>query len=775
MTACRISIGALARFRLTVRLCAAALLCSHSAPAWSSTVADFLETRRPMTALEMGGVDGKRDATNVFTSPDGARYVVLLINTDVARDGNWLEVLSGSLGSLKDASQIRTVARLFTRSLGGSEGYGASALTLPGFNMVGWLDNRTIAFLWTENPEDTDAQIMAVNVDTGETRVRTRHPNGIRRFDVGPHGLLIYSAVASALDPTAAAESQARGFSVQSPDAFSLLLGRLKGRSTSAPLMHRYVDDGQGHVRQIMVNGLGMTHIGYQSIPFSHDGRFAVLDWVPRSIPPSWDRYTDPKLRKLLQLQKDSGPEQLNRIWQPHVVALDTGAATPLWDAPLRLGAEIAWSPADDQLLIGKTFLPIASGSVAGLAGRATAVVDLRSGEYEEIIVPEACTVSGVKWPASDLIQIACGQEQVSFNRQGGRWHEAEQTIARVDGRHIVVSIAEDMNKAPELVAFNHRSSERRRILDFNPQLHEMSLGRAEAASWQDKEGRTWHGRLYYPVNYEPGRRYPLVIQTSKPIPSTSFSLFGGGRAGLGASYGAYAAQALVNRGMAVLMLEQARAFEVALTPQEPEMYLRAYESAAEHFVAAALAERQRIGLTGLSRLGWYVEYALAHSEFPFAAAVAVDNFDGGYLQAALSGWEPEIFMLSGATPFGAGLQEWLRRAPPFNVEKIGAALQIQRHQAGLTGLLGGWEMFSRLRYLQKPVELYAIPDIEHGSHGLQNPRQCAASQERAVDWLDFWLNGHEDASPAKRVQYAEWRELRRKHEMASESRITGR
>ncbi len=57
------------------------------------------------------------------------------------------------------------------------------------------------------------------------------------------------------------------------------------------------------------------------------------------------------------------------------------------------------------------------------------------------------------------------------------------------------------------------------------------------------------------------------------------------------------------------------------------------------------------------------------------------------------------------------------------------------------------------------------VPDVSHGSHAMQNPGQLRASQERAVDWYDFWLNGHEDPDPSKQEQYEQWRKLRRLHE----------
>jgi hypothetical protein len=107
-------------------------------------------------------------------------------------------------------------------------------------------------------------------------------------------------------------------------------------------------------------------------------------------------------------------------------------------------------------------------------------------------------------------------------------------------------------------------------------------------------------------------------------------------------------------------------------------------------------------------------------------------------------------------------LKTWLERSPGFNADKVRAPLRLQLESGGLAGVMLKWEMFSRLRQLQKPVEFYVIPDIEHGSHGLQNPTQCLAAQQGAVDWFDFWLNGREDPDPKKAEQYRRWRELKR-------------
>jgi hypothetical protein len=66
------------------------------------------------------------------------------------------------------------------------------------------------------------------------------------------------------------------------------------------------------------------------------------------------------------------------------------------------------------------------------------------------------------------------------------------------------------------------------------------------------------------------------------------------------------------------------------------------------------------------------------------------------------------------------------------------------------------------MKRMGKPVDMVVFLD---GVHVLQKPSNRMISQDGTVDWFDFWLNGHEDADPAKAEQYARWRELKKMQE----------
>jgi hypothetical protein len=295
--------------------------------------------------------------------------------------------------------------------------------------------------------------------------------------------------------------------------------------------------------------------------------------------------------------------------------------------------------------------------------------------------------------------------------------------------------------------------------------LKRFKLGRVERMSGTLSNGKQWIGQLIYPADYAAGSRYPLVIQSyyGHPMGQESFALdgmWGSPGMGLGPSMvAAYPGQLLATRNIAVLTLLVTN-FEAGSTQDDD--YQLAYESLAKQLVASGIADPDKIGLTGFSRNGHWVEFTLAHSTFPFAAAIAADNLDPSYFQAALMNWTTHDAAMNGAAAFGDGLQKWLVRAVGFNAEHIRTPLFMFGQCGSTEMIIAQWEIFSRLKHLKKPVEMYMMPEADtHPAHSPQNPRQVLALQDRAVDWFSFWLTGREDASPLKAEQYRRWRSFK--------------
>lgn len=710
------------------------------------------------------------DYEYVVRSPDSQKYAVMLISGDIAHDRVCVDIVVGGLGTLEESAP-RRVAQLFTSGLAES-----GELTIPIANAPTWLsDSRHLIMHWS----DACNVKQAIKVDShmGTVEFLTEHQTDVFDFETNVSGDIIYCAqMAHTRERTEKLIDS--GFAVTNVDAWGFMNGDADGRGL---LDHEFNSEwflkvaGAPKAEKISVPG-DQPNLFPPSIKpsFSPDGRHAIFQGSPSDLPSDWSVYTHTDLQMRLKSAREGTPDPARQIRQLYVVNLKRPVARPLWNAPHLIAndTKIAWSPTSEWVLVGPVFLPPEQSSESGLSGNAISSVEIRSGRYMPLPISNADAREGVntlRWISESSIEVTGPNHQWKCALTSGGWQIVSKKApeaASTQSSGVKVTLSQDLNTPPSLIAA-HPSGRRKILLELNPSLRGKELGVAELVEFDVDNHKGWRGILYRPTSVH--GQMPLIIQSRGDLPLSEFSLWGPGRRnpGMGPGWSTYAARVLVSNGMAVLQVEDRKGIPLS---DEPHTYMRAYRCALEHLSAADFIDRTRIGVMGFSRAAWRVTYALAHDDFPYAAAIASDGLSGGYVEASLLGWSPEFTEnLNKSAPFGDGLAHWMATAPPFVADKINTPLQIQ-YGSGLLGMIGGmgaWELFSRLKSLQKPVEYYIVPNIRQGNHALQNPRQVLASKTRAIDWWKFWLQGHEDTTPTKMEQYRTWRIMREQQRAA--------
>ncbi|MGB5847798.1 MAG: S9 family peptidase, partial [Ignavibacteriaceae bacterium] len=75
------------------------------------------------------------------------------------------------------------------------------------------------------------------------------------------------------------------------------------------------------------------------------------------------------------------------------------------------------------------------------------------------------------------------------------------------------ISLAGSNSKHPsELYGFTIIDKKLAKLTDVNPWLHELILAKQEKIIYNARDGLEIQGALFYPLNYEEGKRYPLIV-----------------------------------------------------------------------------------------------------------------------------------------------------------------------------------------------------------------------------------------------------------------------
>ncbi|HTF71812.1 MAG TPA: hypothetical protein VK638_55010 [Edaphobacter sp.] len=508
------------------------------------------------------------------------------------------------------------------------------------------------------------------------------------------------------------------------------------------------------------------------------------------AIPDAWKRFEPVRGFEHLRLVRSLGDRLTSadnpmRPQQYTLIDLTTGKSTPLVDAPNARSlayyldsSHVTWAANEKRVLVTNTFLTTEEKDAPdGKRPCAVASFDLPSLNAQCLFFegkdldPTGLHVQDVSFGATDdeaSVTLKRGSKEpviqryrlrengwrlTAFSSVSGASRESEDLASQStpESRDIQITVRQSLNEPPTLWVSSRRTGKARQLWDPNPQLGQMRFGEASRYEWKDKAGRDWSGVLVKPVDYEAGKRYPLVVQM--------YSYVDGQFLTDGLYPTAFAARHLASVGFVVLQIKKK---PDTLSEADPQIHLEGYRSAVESLDAAGLVDRSRVGVVGFSWTCWYAVNALIKDPNLFAAATIADGLDNSYMQYLVFGVGAHPILrqmerIRETSPFGDGLKKWMEEAPGFHLDQVQSPVRIEAINP--SSALQEWELYASLRIQKKPVDLIYFP---HGTHIHQKPMERLESQQGNVDWFRFWLQGYEDPDPAKQTQYERWRALQR-------------
>lgn len=712
------------------------------------TVRDSIEMVRLSNGLSHGGYSPRI----AEFSPDGTKFVVILKKGNLEANTNEFTLWLFQVESLFQSPKPEALLTMSTSS------------SRPGIQNVTWCsDSQSIVFQG-ETPGKLQ-QVYLFNTRDKTLLQLTHHPTNVISFSLTPDATTVAYVAEAPVAKLFDDDANKNGLLIT--DQYLVRLVADEQGEKSAFSDQTDVED------RVFIQNTGETPVALgvprlnlvRPTPFiSPDGKHIVIASTVQAIPNEWREYTAPFLHKLIT--DKLAPGQYSVLDRYIMLDVLTGQQRLLLNSPLDAGhgasSEVAWSPDSKSVVLGHVFLPLldSSGQERELRKSTpfTVEVQVPDGTFSKLTHGD---IQLLGWEAKTNTLLFQDQAtapsnssgEIAFKRGSGGW---EKLATPAPSQRPIIEDKEDINTPPHLVAVRPGTQRTREILDLNPQFKNLAFAKVEQITYTASDGHRVGGLLYYPLHFQTHRRYPLVIQTHGYEPEL-FSMNGIG------DWAPFAAQQLAAHDIMVLQADTVTDIGDIGTIREAPRGMAIYEGAIDYLDQEKLIDRNHVGIIGFSRTCPYVKYTLTHSNYKFAAAMTVEGFfDGGYFSyielrpsADFSPLRDEG--LNGGSPFGKNLQEWLKRSPGFNIDKVNAPLFIGVPK--LQSLIDEWEWFSALRALNKPVEMIVL---EKGDHPVHRPWEERVLEEYGtLDWFCFWLKNEEDPDPAKREKYERWQGLR--------------
>ncbi|MEW6319543.1 MAG: S9 family peptidase [Acidobacteriota bacterium] len=426
------------------------------------------QDKRPLTFVEAIEIPSVQDPQ---ISPDGRQIVFVMDQAD------W-----------KANRRVQHLYRI------GADGTGQVQLTFGerGESSPRWSpDGRHIAFL-ARRDSDQHNQIYLLPADGGEARRVTTHPTAPGSLSWSPDGSAIYFVAADALSPEAREKRRLQD------DVYAFEEDNFEQR-------HLWATDLDGKTRAIT------------------SGRdFSVLDYTV-----SMDG------KRVAMMRAPSPLLEHGRFAEVWVMDLDGQNAVRLTTNEIR-ESNPQLSPDGSQVLFtadanaqfesyhnDKIFLVPAAGGPARVATPSAASYEVENATWSKDGRSIYFTANHGVHNQVMRLDPATGQSTAltTGDHMISSWSYADAAGAFVFTRS-------GADRPSEVYLLGADGGTARRVTAVHDALvNRVKVARQERITWKGKDGQTVEGLLFYPVDYSPGQRYPLVVWThGGPAASDKFN-----------------------------------------------------------------------------------------------------------------------------------------------------------------------------------------------------------------------------------------------------------
>ena len=279
-----------------------------------------------------------------------------------------------------------------------------------------------------------------------------------------------------------------------------------------------------------------------------------------------------------------------------------------------------------------------------------------------------------------------------------------------------------DGNQPNDLYISDPGFKEQRQLTDLNPWIENKTITRSELIKYRDSDGKELTGVLYYPVNYELGKKYPLVCEIYENFFNNGYSM----SMNIIANAGYFGFKPSVN----------------LIQGYPGEAWIKGVTAGINKLVEMELVDPDKLGVHGTSYGGYATSLLISQTD-RFAAAI---NISGKTNIVSFLGDSPRI----GTRNYAAAevgqdrIGETLWEAPMkyFATSAVLFADRINTPHLLLTGE-GDWnvpalntrEIYYAMRRLGKKVVWVNYYNGGHGAGSASDENDFFDHWKRILDW----------------------------------------
>ncbi|MDX2414879.1 MAG: prolyl oligopeptidase family serine peptidase, partial [Bacteroidales bacterium] len=261
-----------------------------------------------------------------------------------------------------------------------------------------------------------------------------------------------------------------------------------------------------------------------------------------------------------------------------------------------------------------------------------------------------------------------------------------------------------------------------------NLQQKDYYWGHSELVEYTNKDGKKLQGALYYPANYQEGKKYPMIVYIYE-IRSTGLHRYTSP-----SDASAYNTSNYTTNGFFIFQPDI-----VYKTNHPGESAVDCVVPAVEEVLKTGMIDKDQIGIMGHSWGAYQTAFIITQTNL-FSAAVA-----GAPLIDMISMYN-EVYWNSGSPnqnifetsqgrlrePWWNLMDEYMDNSPMFNADKIKTPLLVAfGNKDGAVDWHQGIEMFTTMRRMEKPYIMLVYEGENHGLRKKENMKDyCRKTRE---------------------------------------------